>query len=219
MNDTNRALNRLFIFVVGLVLLVVGAATALLAWPWWASRWEETGTTVRSAVADALTAAPVPGADFSWWLVAAVALLLVIVILMIAIIASVGGGGSREIYRKPVTEKAPSSDAASPAASAASAASSDRLLIDTSFAAEALKHSLDKRPDLVGSTVGAFTVKGRPVLHVGVTARQGASPRLIMDETHRLIDALALVVGDAPASCVTIHSGLRATLGHDQRVR
>ena len=204
MNDTNRALNRLFIFLVGLVLLGVGAAAAALQfWPWWAARWDEASEATNTVVTDALTATPVPGTDFSWWLLAAVLVLLLLVILMGVIIANVGGGDSREIYRKPVSEQD---------------ASSDRLLIDTSFAAEALKHSLDKRPDLIGSTIGAFTVKRQPVLHVGITPRQGVSPRLIMDEADRLIDNLAQVVGDAPATCLTIHSGLRARLGHDQRV-
>jgi len=205
MNDTNRALNRVFIFLVGLILLVVGsAAAALQFWPWWAARWDDAGRSAGSVLTDAFTATPVPGTDFSWWLLGAVLVLLGLVTLMVVILANVGGGGSREIYRRPVSEQD---------------ASSDRLLIDTSFAAEALKHSLDKRPDLVGTTVGAFTVKRRPVLHVGVTPRQGVSPRLVMEETNRLIDNLAQVVGDAPATCLTIHSGLRARLGHDQRVR
>lgn len=205
MNDTNRALNRTFIFVVGLIFVVVGAAAgALPFWPWWATQWEEAGRLTVSTVTDALTASPVPGTDFSWWLLAAVAVLLVIVILMVLIIASVGGGGSREIYRRSISRQD---------------SSSDRLLIDTTFAAEALKHSLDKRPDLVGSTVGAFTVKNQPVLHLGVTPRQGVSPRLIAQEADLLLTNLATVVGDAPATCLTIHSGLRAKLGHDQRVR
>ena len=59
----------------------------------------------------------------------------------------------------------------------------------------------------------------QPVLHVGVTPRQGASPRLIAEQAGILLDNLARVVGDAPATCLTIHSGLRAKLGHDQRVR
>jgi hypothetical protein len=205
MNDTNRALNRVFIFLVGLIFLVVGAAAAaLLVWPWWADRWEQAGRNTATVVSDALADSPVPGTDTSWWMLAATAVVLLIVILMVVIIANVGGGGSREIYRKRISEQ----DAAS-----------DRLLIDTSFAAEALKHSLDKRADLVGSTVGAFTVKRQPVLHLGLTPRQGVSPRLIVQEADRLIDNLARVVGDAPATCLTIHSGLRAKLGHDQRVR
>ena len=205
MNDTNRALNRIFIFLVGLILLVVGAAVgALQFWPWWAARWEDAGRTTTSAVTDALKASPVPGADFSWWLLAALGALLIIVIVMVLIITNVGGGGSREIYREPIGKRG---------------GASDRRLIDTTFAADALKHSLDKRPDLVGSTVGAFTVKRQPVLHVGVTPRQGTSPRLVMTEADTLINNLALVVGDAPATCLTIHSGLRAKLGRDQRVR
>lgn len=205
MNDTNRALNRIFIFVVGLVFVAAGAAAgALLFWPWWAARWEDAGRLATDTVTEALSASPVPGAGFSWWLLAAVAVLLVIVILMVLIIASVGGGGSREIYRRSISKQD---------------RSSDRVLIDTSFAAEALKHSLDKRPDLVGSTVGAFTVKNQPVLHLGVTPRQGVSPRLIAEEAGLLLKNLATVVGDAPATCLTIHSGLRAKLGHDQRVR
>ena len=205
MNDTNRALNRVVIFLVGLVLLVVGAAAgALLFWPWWATQWEDVGQTVETAVTDALEATPLQGAEYSWWYLAALAVLVVLVIVMIAIIASVGGGGSREIYRKPVNQRDESSD---------------RLLIDTSFAAEALKHSLDKRTDLVSSTVGAFTVKRRPVLHVGITPRQGVSPRLLSQETDVLVNSLAMVVGDTPATCLTIHSGLRAKLGRDQRVR
>lgn len=204
MNNTNRALNRVVIFLVGLVLLVVGAAAgALVFWPWWASRWEDAGRTAETAVTDTLEATPMSGADYSWLLPVAVAVLLVIVIVMITIIANLGGGGSREVYRKPISERD---------------GSSDRLLIDTSFAAEALKNSLDKRPDLVSSTVGAFTVKRQPVLHVGVTPRQGVSPRLIAQETDTLVNSLAMVVGDAPAAILTIHSGLRAKLGRDQRV-
>ncbi|WP_120339085.1 hypothetical protein [Cryobacterium soli] len=205
MNDTNRALNRVFIFVVGLILLGVGAAVAALPfWDWWASRWQEFGGSANTVLTDAFAASTMPGTDFSWWLVAAVAVLLLVVIIMIMIIASVGGGGSREIYRRPISKQD---------------GSSDNVLVDTSFATEALTHSLDKRPDLVGSTVGAFTVKRQPVLHLGVTPRQGASPRLIAEQAGILLDNLARVVGDAPATCLTIHSGLRAKLGHDQRVR
>ena len=205
MNDTNRALNRVFIFLVDLILLIVGAAAgALLFWPWWATQWEEVGKTVETTVTDALKATPLRGADYSWWFLVALAALVVLVVVMIVILARLGGGGSREIYRKPISEKD---------------GSSDRLLLDTSFAAEALKHSLDKRTDLVSSTVGAFTVKRQPVLHVGVTPRQGVSPRLISQETDILVANLAQVVGDAPATCLTIHSGLRAKLGRDQRVR
>jgi hypothetical protein len=208
MNNTNRALNRTVIFVVGLILFAAGAAAAAPQfWPWWADRWEQTGRQSLQVVTDALQASPVPGTGFSWWMLAALAALLVLTIGMILVIASVGGGGSREIYRAPVSTRAdrPGADA-------------DRVVLDTAFAVDALKNSLDKRPDLVASSVGAFTVQRRPVLHIGVTPRQGTSPRVVADEVDTLLTNLALVVGDTPASCLTIQSGLRAQLGRNQRV-
>ncbi|WEO76376.1 Trp biosynthesis-associated membrane protein [Cryobacterium sp. SO2] len=208
MNNTNRALNRTFIFVVGLILLAAGAAAAALQfWPWWADQWQYAGRQTSQFVADALEASPVPGTGFSWWMLAALAVLLLLVIGMILLIASVGGGGSREIYRSPSSTRA-----GRPSAGA------DQVVLDTSFAVDALKNSLDKRPDLVSSSVGAFTVSRQPVLHIGVTPRQGTSPRLVADEVDTLLRNLALVVGDAPASCLTIQSGLRAQLGRNQRV-
>lgn len=207
MNNTNRALNRTFIFLVGLVLLVAGAAAAAPPfWPWWAEQWQSVGDQGVRIVTDALAATPVSGTDVSWWMIAALAVLLLLVVVMILIIASVGGGGSREIYRSPATDRSKT------------AAGADRVVLDTSFAVDALTHSLDKRPDLVASSVGAFTVKRRPVLHISVSPRQGTSPRVVADEVDVLLGNLALVVGDAPASCLTIQSGLRAQFGRNQRV-
>lgn len=208
MNNTNRALNRIFVFVVGLILLAAGAAAAAPQfWPWWADRWEQAGRQGLQVVTDALEASPLPGTDVSWWMLAALAALLVVTIGMILVIASVGGGGSREIYRAPSVTRA-----------GGQAGGADRVVLETSFATDTLKNSLDKRPDLVASSVGAYTVNRQPVLHISVTPRQGTSPRRVADEVDTLLANLALVVGDAPASCLTIQSGLRAQLGRNQRV-
>jgi len=205
MNNTNRALNRTFIFLVGLVLTVAGtAATAPALWPWWAEQWDAFAGRALPVATDALAGTYVPGTAVSWWLVGALAALILLIVLMAMIISSMGGGGSREIYREP----AGSGDLGA-----------DRLVLDTTFAADVLTHSLDKRPDLVASRVGAFTVRGRPVLHISVTPRQRVSPRLVADEVDALVQSLALVVGDAPATALSINSGLRAQLGHNQRVR
>ncbi|MEC5184732.1 hypothetical protein RCH12_002202 [Cryobacterium sp. MP_3.1] len=208
MNNTNRALNRTFIFLVGLLLLAAGAAaSAPRFWPWWADRWAQAGRQGRQVVTDELKASQVAGTGFSWWMLAALAVLLLLAIAMILIIASVGGGGSgsREVYRALSTKQAAGTGA-------------DQVILDTSFAADALKNSLDKRPDLVASSVGAFTVSHQAVLHISVTPRRGTSPRLVVDEVDTLVRNLALVVGHMPPCCLTIQSGLRAQLGHDQRV-
>ena len=208
MNNTNRALHRTFVFVVGLILLAVGAAAAATQlWPWWADQWQRAGTQSLQVVTDTLAATHVAGTGFSWWMLVALAVLLVAVIGMILVITSVGGGGSREIYRSPNATRA-----------GTPAAGTDLVVLDTSFAVDALKNSLDKRPDLVASSVGAFTVKRQPVLHISVSPRQGTSPRVLADEVDTLLGNLALVVGDTPASCLTIQSGLRAQLGRNQRV-
>ena len=55
------------------------------------------------------------------------------------------------------------------------------------------------------------------MLHVSVTPRQNTDPREVVDHIDRLLTNLATLTGRDTETYVSIHTGLRARLAHDQR--
>jgi len=55
------------------------------------------------------------------------------------------------------------------------------------------------------------------VLHVAVTPRQNTDPRMLADHVDRLLANLATLTGRETETYISIHTGLRARLAHDQR--
>ncbi len=201
MNDTNRAVNRIVLIVVGLILLAAGAATALAAlWPAAGEIWKSTSTTAVDWMTAAYNGTPVSeNTVVNWFALGILAVLLLLVVSVIAVIANLGGGKSAVVVREDAPE-----DKFGP------------ITIRGSFASEAITNSLSHNPAILSARVTSRKVKGEDVLHVSVTPRQNTSPTLVASTVSGLVDNLAELLGRPTPTVISIHSGVRARLASDQ---
>lgn len=203
MNSTPGLLNRILITVLGLALLAAGVLLMLLATvPPVAAWWQSWSPGIWNGINQAFNATRFPGRSESWlWIVVALVLLLLIG-LMVAWIAQQGKGRSNLLAAEYDPGEVPGD-----------------VRIGGGVAEQALKHALAGRPDLAGSTVATYDVKGSPALKVRLLPRQGVAPHLLAAEVTGLVAALEAVVGKEVPVLIHIAAGARTRFGRAERVR
>jgi len=200
-NTTNRALNRTLLLIIGLLFLGLGAVgIAIMSWPTATDVWTSAGKGARTWLDQTIAATVIAGGNLSWIGVGAVAAIVLVVVLLILALTSVAGRRSKTVLR--------SSGAQNPLG---------RVTVTESFVSDAVKNSLATRDEILSSSVTANDIKSRPVLHVAVTPRQNTDPRELVEHIDRLLTNLAALTGRETETYVSIHTGLRARLAHDQR--
>ncbi|WP_223622863.1 hypothetical protein [Microbacterium sp. EST19A] len=201
MNNTNRALNRTLLLIIGLLFLGLGAiGIAIMSWPTATDVWTSGGEGARTWLDQTIAATAIAGGNLSWIGVGAVAAIVIVIVLLILALTSVAGRRSKTVLR--------SSGAQNPLG---------RVTVTESFVSDAVKNSLATRDEILSSSVTANDIKSRPVLHVAVTPRQNTDPRELVEHVDRLLTNLAALTGSETETYVSIHTGLRARLAHDQR--
>jgi len=201
MTNTNRFLNRFFLFLVGLVLLVAGGAVAAGALI------PDIQKTVSQGASDAVqpTVDAISG-DQPWILWVAALGAVVLIVLLLVFVFRQGHGRTSTLLRVRS-----GSEAGTP--------SGGSLVIDAKVAAEVLEEALSHDPNIVAVDVTAFEVKGETVLRLTAHARRGASPvdvRTSVDSTIRKWDEL---LGKDTPVFVQIVSGIRSQMsGSSSRV-
>jgi hypothetical protein len=202
MNNTNRVLNRMVLLLLGIVFLVLGAAAvAVIAWPAAADYWTRAGEAGGAWIEQAIDATMIGATTLSWITLGVLALILLLVILLIiALLGTIGGSRSHMVFRSNGQENP-----------------LGRLTIEEGFVSDALKHSLGQRDEILSSNVTANDIRKQPVMHVSVTPRQNTSPRHVAEDVDRLVTNLTAMTGRDVPTFISIHSGLRAKLAHDQR--
>lgn len=201
MNATNRGVNRVVLFVVGVVLLAVGgaAATAVL-WPPAGEIWQTGLSTAVTWMLEAESASRISEATTASWLaLALLGILLLIVVIAVTVIARLGGGRSSTVIREEAGDGAQGS-----------------VTIRPDFASDAITHSLASREEILSSRVNASRVRGVDVLHVSITPRQSMSPVDVAETATTLVDNLATLTDRETPTLVSIHSGIRSKLAADQ---
>jgi hypothetical protein len=202
MNDTNRALNRTVVFVVGLVLMALGATTVLaVTWQPFADMWTNTGRGLEEWLAQAnemtsLGATTVTGLALGTLAV----IVLLIALVIVVIVRAVSGGRARAVLR--------SNGAENPLG---------RVTVTESFASDALKASLADRDEILSTQVTANDIRRRPVMHVSVTPRQNTDPRLLAEHVDTLVGSLAKLTGQDVPTYISIHTGQRARIARDKQ--
>ncbi|WP_341952714.1 hypothetical protein [Salinibacterium sp. TMP30] len=201
MNNTNRFLNRALILVVGVMLLAMGAGIVVVfVWSTAAQWWTTTSAYAHTWLDDAITRTTIGNTTANWVAFGSLAAVTLLIVLLIVALTRLGGGRTNAFIR---TGGKDSPDG--------------RIVIDTAFASDALLKSLDQRPEILFGRVSAASVRRKPMLHVSITPRQNTSPRQVTDDVERLLDNLAALTGQQMPTYVSIHSGLRARLAHDER--
>jgi len=200
-NRTNRALNRALLFVIGVILLGMGAAgIAIMSWRPAADIWESASTGARSWLDQANAATAIAGGTVTGVGLVAVAAIVIVIVLLVLALTSVIGRRSKTVFRSSGAQN-----------------EVGRITVDEAFVSDAIKNSLAGRDEVLSTHVTADDVKKQPVLHVSVTPRQNTDPRALVDHVDMLLANLATLTGRDTAAYVSVHSGLRARLARDAR--
>ena len=201
MNNTNRAVNRTVLLILGLVLLAIGGGVVTAAAvPAAAQAWDTTGQGLQEWATQAWDSTQIAGSQLTWVAVGVLAALVLLVVLAIVLIARSVRGRRRTALR-----------------ATGGANSLGRITVTEGFASDALKNALADRDEILSAKVTANDVKHEPVLHVSITPRQNTSPLQVAETVDRLVTSLASLTGQQLTTYISVHSGLRARLAQDQR--
>ena len=201
MNSTNRALNRLFIFFIGFIILALGAGTAALCLlPDIRQGWKTTAPTVHKTAIGWFTAASIPGTTVSWWTIAIIAFLVIVVIVLVVFVFRQGHGHTSILITDAPTKHG-------------------RTIVESAVAEDALTDALSSRPELISAHVRTFQVKGTPVLNIAVTARRGVSPKEVTSTVENALHALDELLGETIPAYLHISGGFRANLAKSTRLQ
>lgn len=199
MNDTNRALNRAVVALVGVAALAGSAAAVLLlVAPSFGRQWTTLGRQALST-ADDLFARPLwPGTTVSAAAVVLLALAVIGVVLLVTFILRRGHGGTSTVVQTRTDDGSVGIDTAVPAA----------LIADR----------LGAVPGVAGVTVSAYRVRRTPALKVTVRCRRGASPRTITDALDDTVERLHAALGLPIPVFAQLVGGFRSRLRSPVRV-
>lgn len=189
MNNTNRAFNRGFLLVVGLLLIGAGVlALALALERTVAAQWRTTAGTA-AASAPSWVADPVLGTATPLALIVG-GVAIVLALLLLVFILRQGRGRTAEAVYQPGTASATRIDLAVPRA--------------------LLEEHLGARDELVGLRISAYEVRGTPMLKVSARCRRGVSPRYVGDLIGRAIGDLEAIVGTEVPALIQLSGGFRS---------
>lgn len=201
MNRTNRALNRIVLFISGALFFAVGAIlVTILVWPVGAGYWAQAIEAGKNWLDEVIPATTIGESSNSWVTMAGLALLVILMILLVVALGRVDGHRSRTVLC--------STGAPHPLG---------RITVHESFVSDAIKDCLNQHDEILSSTVTANNVRKTQVMHVSVTPRQNTSPAQLLADVDLLTTNLTTLTGQNVATYISIHSGLRAKLAHDQR--
>lgn len=201
MNSTNRALNRLLLLVVGLLLVAVGAAaaTAVLL-PAVRDGWKASADPIRDQVGTWLQSTPLGDTGVSWIMPAVLVVIVLAVVLLVVFALRQGHGRTGTVVDETVGEHG-------------------QTVISSKVAEDAIQDALSARPEFVTSHVSTYRVKRTPTLKVSVTCRRGVSPAdasAIVESSLRALDQL---LGRELPALVQISGGFRARVSGSTRLQ
>lgn len=189
MNTTNRGLNRLFLLVVGLLLLAAGAlAIALATVPALASQWRRTASALAGNGAPSWVRDPAVG-QASALVLGLVVLAVVLIVLLLVFIAKQGHGRT--------------------AAALVQRHGSTVTRIDLAIPKALLEQHLEGRSELAGLRISAYEVRGTPMLKITARCSRGASPATVSSTISGAIRDLERIVGTDVPAFVQLTGGFR----------
>lgn len=202
MNRTPRALNRVLLAVLGLVLVVIGAHLILVTLlPAYASVMAGPLGGVTGWIAG-LGSAPAAGRTGLWLGIAVGAVVLLV---LAAIWVMVQGRGRVTVFTREAVPSGPG-----------------RGVVEIAGAVPItlLKRALSEREDVVAVTVSAWDQRGPAAgLRVRIQPRHGAEPLPIAQDADQLVRTLDERIGLAGPVVVELVTGTRAKFATPQRVK
>ncbi|QWL30933.1 hypothetical protein [Rathayibacter toxicus] len=206
MTTSNRLLNRLVLFIVGLALAAITAGLLMIA----------LSQPVRDAVVrfsrhqgPTLVSQLSPASGTAWnntealrplYLIIAACLLIVVLALILAL--AHGHGRTKTLLTDRSRDEGPSGE----------------VQIATAFAEDVLENALAVRGDLLDVTVTAYRHRSHTALKVRALPRSGVSPRTVVEAVRHEVAALDELLGTRLPVLLEIASSARANLSKEERV-
>jgi hypothetical protein len=202
MTGKHAALNRFFLFLIGLALAAIGAAVAYLGFaPAAEKTWRSVAGDSVDTIAGAAQATAIPGTQTHWVAAAAVLLGVIVAALFISWMIA---------QRQRVRRTAARADGAN---------GLGEIIIDNRAFEQIVEARLADEPGIISSTVRSVpTGRTGTGVRVRITTRRGASPARIADETNTAVEEAQTILGKKIPVLITVRAGARAALGHVQRV-
>ncbi|NQD89869.1 hypothetical protein HP499_18960 [Paenarthrobacter sp. CM16] len=210
MRQTNRALNRILLALLGIALLGAGAAViAAGILPGAADTWTAVASSAQQYARDLVRTAPLPEPVRSWWIVAGLGVLLLGAALSAAWLASQGGGRTPRLAEQlDGSAQADGSDAAT-----------GRTVVDVGLVSAAIREALSGNRDVLATSVSAWESRRGTALRLRLEARKGSSPRELADTAEQLIREMDALLGHPIPVLVRITSGARTQVSGSRRAR
>lgn len=201
MNRTNRAVNRILVFVVGLALCVAGTF-AVLATVWSpADAWWSGAIESLVAIVDRLLRGErVADTSLTWPLLAVAASASFAIVVLIGVLARLGRRMPPAVLRSTPGE-----------------ATDGLIRVRAPFVSDALTHSLNARDDVLATHVTMLTVQREVVVHISVTPRKNTCPIRLSEHVDHLGRNLGSMLGRDLAIYISVHSGIRAQFAAENR--
>lgn len=201
MNRTNRAANRMLIFVVGAVLALSGLVCVGVALvPGIRDLWSDGAGPLRDGVVTLLQRTPIGDTGVSWIMPSILVAIAVVMTVLVVFVVRQGRGRIHTVIDE-------------------SRGARGRVAVDSAVPERALEDALASRDEFISSHASTYLVRGTPTLNVSVTCRRGISPRAaagIVEESVRALDA---VLGREIPTLIQIGGGFRARTTKPARVR
>ncbi|MGG7507833.1 hypothetical protein [Plantibacter sp. YIM 135249] len=204
MNSTNRGLNRLLLFIVGLVLVALGAAAlAVVTVPFVADWWRDDRAAVLDTIAGWFSWNPfsaVPGVvgdvDPTPMVapVVGVVLLALVAALLVAFVLRQGRGRTNLVHRAP--------------------AEHGEVVLEADVVARALGDALADTAAFSAVRVSAWEAGRERALKVALTCRRGVSPRTAVETVGAAVESLDALLGVELPVLVELGGGFRAAAPH-----
>ena len=203
MNRTPRALNRILLGLIGLILMGLGGGLLWLSLDSGAARrWQGFASDVLDRIQAFGADTALPGQSQSWiWPLLVVAMLVAIVLLVLWAAAQ-GRGRTGTLVSEYDDDGAPG-----------------RVAISGAVAEQALRSALQEEPDVAAAAVSTYDVRGSSALRIRINPRQGAAPHLIAADATRLVEALDTALGRKPSVLISIDAGRKLRFNREDRVR
>ena len=219
MRQTNRALNRILLALLGLALLGAGAAViAAGTLPGAADTWTATASSVRDSARNLVETAPLPDPVRSWWLVAGIAVLLAGAALSAAWLASQGGGRTPRLAEEQDCTGEQDGTGERDGTGGTGGARG-RTVVDVGLVSAALREALSGNRDVLATSVSAWESRRGTALRLRMEARKGSSPRELADAAEELIREMDALLGHPIPVLVRITSGARTQASGSRRTR
>lgn len=196
-----RKLNRLFLFLVGLVLLAVGMLTGAAAIaPQVQQAWAQYGADLEQRWTALARSAVVINTDVSWLTIAVLAVGIAAVIAVLAIMLSQGGGRTRNLDDPHADEFG-------------------ATVAELGFINDLLASHLQDSQWVHSVNARSYEHKNQPQLSIAVSTFKGAPPREISDLVRNMVKDLDGILGRQIPIHVHIGSNWQTAIASRKRVK